>query len=149
FRTMRDGAAPAGGRTSDEDRITRLGALLRRFSLDELPELVNVIRGEMSLVGPRPLLPRYLPLYSAQQARRHEARPGLTGLAQVRGRNSLNWEDKLQYDVEYVDAVGLGKDLSILLATCRIVLTGEGVSAPGHATMPEFRGTHSNSDGKQ
>jgi lipopolysaccharide/colanic/teichoic acid biosynthesis glycosyltransferase len=135
FRTMRDGPG------DDGERITRLGHLLRRTSLDELPELWNVVRGDMSLVGPRPLLPAYLGRYSPQQARRHEVRPGITGLAQVSGRNALEWEERFRLDVVYVDTWTLGLDLRILARTVRSVLTREGISAEGHATMPEFQGT--------
>jgi lipopolysaccharide/colanic/teichoic acid biosynthesis glycosyltransferase len=114
---------------------------LRSTSLDELPELWNVLRGDMSLVGPRPLLPEYLPLYSPEQARRHEALPGLTGLAQVRGRNSLSWDERFGLDVEYVDSLSLRRDLAILAATVRCVLRRSGVSAKHHATMPPFEGS--------
>ncbi len=135
FRTMRDGPEP------DEERITRLGHFLRSTSLDELPELWNVIRGDMSLVGPRPLLPAYLPLYSAEQARRHEVRPGITGLAQVNGRNVLDWEERFRLDVTYVDTWSLTLDARILARTVRSVLRREGISAEGHATMPLFQGS--------
>ncbi|MBY8874833.1 sugar transferase [Micromonospora sp. PLK6-60] len=140
FRTMR----PPGPHQSPldvGDRLTPLGNWLRATSLDELPTLWNVLRGEMSLVGPRPLLPEYLDRYSPWQARRHEVRPGMTGLAQIRGRNSLSWAEKLDLDVEYVDTRSLRLNLSILLATVRPVLRREGISAPGHATAPEFLGT--------
>ncbi|WP_325048827.1 sugar transferase [Micromonospora craterilacus] len=138
FRTMRE---PRGTLTSDADRITPLGRWLRATSLDELPTLWNVVRGDMSLVGPRPLLPEYLGRYSPTQARRHEVRPGVTGLAQVRGRNSLDWDDKLALDVEYVRHRSLRLDLSILAATVRTVLRREGISAAGSATAPEFLGS--------
>jgi lipopolysaccharide/colanic/teichoic acid biosynthesis glycosyltransferase len=134
FRTMREGPG------TDAERLTRLGAFLRRTSLDELPELVNVIRGDMSLVGPRPLLVRYLDRYSPEQARRHEVRPGITGWAQVNGRNALEWSDRLAMDVWYVDNRSLLLDLRILLRTVTQVLRRHGVSAEGHATMPEFTG---------
>ncbi|WP_306341601.1 sugar transferase [Pilimelia anulata] len=137
FRTMR----PVGpGRVSDADRLTPVGRWLRRTSLDELPTLWNVLRGEMSLVGPRPLLPEYLPRYSAAQARRHEVRPGVTGLAQVRGRNGVPWPRRLALDVRYVDTCCLGLDLRILAATAALVWRGTGVAGPGSATMEEFRG---------
>ena len=137
FRTMQ----PAGpGRISDDDRLTGLGRWLRATSLDELPTLWNVLRGDMSLVGPRPLLVRYLDRYTPEQARRHEVRPGVTGLAQVRGRNSLSWEEKFAYDVRYVDTRCLRLDLRILAETVIRVLRREGVSADGHATAPEFLG---------
>lgn len=134
FRTMRDGPG------DDAERITRLGHLLRRTSLDELPELWNVVRGDMSLVGPRPLLPAYLGRYSPEQARRHEVRPGITGLAQVSGRNALDWDERFRLDVAYVDTWTLALDLRILARTVRSVLRREGISAEGHATMPEFMG---------
>ncbi|MFG3707772.1 sugar transferase [Micromonospora sp. NPDC047670] len=140
FRTMLP-PAPSRGLVGDGDRLTPLGRWLRATSLDELPTLWNVLRGDMSLVGPRPLLPEYLERYSPTQARRHEVRPGVTGLAQVRGRNSLSWEEKLDLDVRYVDNHSLRLDLSILLATVRTVLRREGISAEGSATAPEFLGT--------
>ncbi|HET7475462.1 MAG TPA: sugar transferase [Dermatophilaceae bacterium] len=140
FRTMHD-ADPAGGLDSDAARLTALGRALRAASLDELPSLWHVVRGQMSLVGPRPLLVPYLQRYSPQQARRHQVRPGLTGLAQVNGRNALSWEEKLALDVQYVEQRSVGLDLRILLATVPVVLLGRGVSAPGHATIQEFRGS--------
>ncbi|SCL32765.1 Sugar transferase involved in LPS biosynthesis (colanic, teichoic acid) [Micromonospora nigra] len=140
FRSMRE-PDPARGLVSDADRLTPLGRWLRASSLDELPTLWNVLRGDMSIVGPRPLLPEYLGRYSPTQARRHEVRPGVTGLAQVRGRNSLDWDDKLALDVEYVDRRSLRLDLSILVATVRTVLGREGISATGSATAPEFLGS--------
>ncbi|MEU5933205.1 MULTISPECIES: sugar transferase [Micromonospora] len=139
FRTMRP---PRHGLVGDGDRLTPLGRWLRATSLDELPTLWNVLRGDMSLVGPRPLLPEYLDRYTTSQARRHEVRPGVTGLAQVRGRNSLSWEEKLDLDVQYVDSRDLRLDLSILVATARTVLRRDGINAAGSATMPEFLGTH-------
>ncbi|MFY1670004.1 sugar transferase [Plantactinospora sp. WMMB334] len=138
FRTMH----PVGpGRTSDGERLTRLGSWLRATSLDELPSLCNVLRGEMSLVGPRPLLLEYLDRYTPQQARRHEVRPGLTGLAQVNGRNAISWPERLSHDVWYVDRRCLGLDLRILLRTVARVLRRHGIAADGNATMPEFLGT--------
>jgi len=122
----------------DADRLTPFGIWLRATSLDELPSLWNVLRGDMSLVGPRPLLMHYLPHYNAEQARRHRVRPGITGLAQVRGRNGLTWEDKFAADIEYVDNRGPKLDLQILAATVLSVLRREGVNAPGDATVPEF-----------
>ncbi len=142
FRTMLPVDA-ATGRVDDASRMTRLGRFLRATSLDELPTLVNVVRGDMSLVGPRPLLMAYLPRYSATQARRHEVRPGLTGLAQVSGRNALGWDERLALDVEYVDRRCLRLDFAILLRTVRAVLRREGISAEGEATMPEFLGGRS------
>lgn len=135
FRTMRDGDGPDGA------RLTPLGRLLRATSLDELPELWNVLRGDLTLVGPRPLLPRYLDRYSPTQARRHEVRPGLTGLAQVHGRNATTWDERLALDVTYVDTWTNGGDLRILARTAWQVLRREGISAEGHATMPEFLGS--------
>jgi lipopolysaccharide/colanic/teichoic acid biosynthesis glycosyltransferase len=140
FRTMR-GMGPEGDAASDGKRMTRVGSFLRSTSLDELPELVNVLRGDMSLVGPRPLLMRYLDRYSARQARRHEVRPGITGLAQVNGRNALTWEQKLELDVWYVDHRSLALDLRILVRTVADVWRREGVNQPGSATVEEFTGT--------
>jgi lipopolysaccharide/colanic/teichoic acid biosynthesis glycosyltransferase len=134
FRTMRDGDG------SDAERLTPLGRFIRSLSLDELPELWNVLRGDMSLVGPRPLLPSYVERYNARQARRHEVRPGLTGLAQVEGRNSLSWEDRFELDVRYVDTWSVRLDLAIIARTVWLVLKREGIAADGHATMPEFQG---------
>jgi lipopolysaccharide/colanic/teichoic acid biosynthesis glycosyltransferase len=139
FRTMTDEVP--GESLSDEQRLTPFGRKLRATSLDELPELVNILKGDMSFVGPRPLLVRYLPRYSAEQARRHEVRPGLTGLAQVNGRNAITWDEKFTYDVRYVDSVSFALDCGILAATFRIVAGREGVSAEGEATMPEFMGS--------
>ncbi len=133
FRTMRDGDE------ADAERLTALGSFLRSSSLDELPELWNVLRGHMSLVGPRPLLVRYLDRYSPRQARRHEVRPGLTGLAQVEGRNLVAWDDRLELDVRYVETRSLGLDLRILARTVSQVLRCAGISAEGHATMAELR----------
>lgn len=139
FRTMHP-EDPARGWVDDASRMTRLGSLLRSTSLDELPGLWNVARGEMSLVGPRPLLPQYLDRYTEEQARRHEVRPGLTGLAQVSGRNAISWDEKFRLDVEYVDTRCLPVDLRILLRTVSAVLRRNGISAAGSATMPEFMG---------
>jgi sugar transferase EpsL len=140
FRTMTDARDAAGQLLPDADRLTPFGQFLRSSSLDELPELVNVLKGEMSLVGPRPLLMQYLERYTAEQRRRHEVRPGITGWAQVNGRNSLGWEDKFQLDVWYVDNYSFGLDLQITLMTFRKVFKREGISQQGHATMEEFRG---------
>lgn len=137
FRTMRNVDAH---HTTDVQRLTRWGTFLRSTSLDELPTLWNVFKGDMSLVGPRPLLVRYLPLYSREQARRHEVRPGVTGLAQVSGRNALSWKDKLSLDVEYIENRCLMLDLRILLATVHGVLTRDGISQAGFVTMSEFTG---------
>ncbi|HXV77653.1 MAG TPA: sugar transferase [Candidatus Polarisedimenticolaceae bacterium] len=141
FRTMTRARGADGGLLGDGERITRLGRWLRRYSLDELPELWNVLRGEMSLVGPRPLLTEYLALYTEEQARRHEVRPGITGLAQVGGRNRLDWESRFALDVWYVDHVGLALDLKVLLLTLVRVLRADGISAAGHATTPPFVGS--------
>ncbi|MBE3573595.1 MAG: sugar transferase [Moorella humiferrea] len=141
FRTMRDLRDDEGCLLPDEMRLTRLGRILRSTSLDELPELFNVLKGEMSLVGPRPLLMEYLNRYTPEQARRHEVKPGITGWAQVNGRNAITWEEKFKLDVWYVDNWNLGLDLKILGTTFIKVLKREGISAGGHATMPEFRGS--------
>jgi lipopolysaccharide/colanic/teichoic acid biosynthesis glycosyltransferase len=141
FRTMRDGLEPVGASVADAGRLTRLGRRLRESSLDELPELWNVLKGEMSLVGPRPLLPEYLPLYSPQQARRHEVRPGLTGWAQVNGRNAIGWDQKFALDLWYVENHSLGLDLKVLVLTIAKVLSRHGIAAAGEATMPKFEGS--------
>lgn len=139
FRTMLNATDTQGRLLPDAERLTPFGRMLRATSLDELPELWNVLKGEMSLVGPRPLLVEYLPRYSPRQARRHEVPPGLTGLAQVKGRNALTWEQKFEWDVTYVDTRSLALDLRILLATVGKVLRRDGISAQREATMPEFR----------
>ena len=146
FRTMTDARGPNGELLPDADRLTPFGRLLRSTSLDELPELWNVIKGEMSLVGPRPLLVEYLPRYSPVQARRHDIRPGITGWAQVNGRNAISWEEKFKLDIWYVDNQGFWLDLRILWLTLRKVVVREGISAPGDATMPPFTGTHRDSE---
>ena len=140
FRTMTCGFGTDGEVLSDSARLTRFGRILRALSLDELPELWNVLRGDMSLVGPRPLLLEYLPLYSPEQARRHAVRPGLTGWAQVKGRNLLSWERKFDLDVWYVDNQSFLLDLQILWLTIGTVIRREGISNPGETTMPKFRG---------
>jgi lipopolysaccharide/colanic/teichoic acid biosynthesis glycosyltransferase len=140
FRTMVEARDAEGQSLSDADRLTAFGRFLRSTSIDELPTLWNVVRGDMSLVGPRPLLIRYLERYSPEQARRHEARPGITGWAQVNGRNAIGWDEKFRFDVWYVDHVSLGLDLKILWLTFYKVVRREGISAEGDATMPEFRG---------
>jgi sugar transferase EpsL len=140
FRTMTSDPG-GGGETPDAERLTALGKVLRRTSLDELPELLNVLWGEMSLVGPRPLLMEYLPLYNPEQARRHEVRPGITGWAQVNGRNGIDWEEKFKLDVWYVDHRSLMLDLRILWRTVANVIGARGISHPGHATMERFRGS--------
>lgn len=140
FRTMTNALGPAGKMLPDLDRLTPFGRFLRSSSLDELPELWNVLKGDMSLVGPRPLLMDYLPLYSAEQSRRHEVRPGITGWAQVNGRNALSWDEKFKLDVWYVDNRSMWLDLKILWLTVRKVLVRDGISAAGEATMPRFTG---------
>ncbi len=140
FRTMTDERGPDGELLPDVRRLTAFGRFLRASSLDELPELWNVLRGEMSLVGPRPLLMEYLPLYSPEQARRHEVRPGITGWAQVNGRNAVSWEERFKLDVWYVEHRSLLLDLRILWLTVRKVIVREGISAQGEATMPRFTG---------
>lgn len=142
FRTMSDARDSRGNLLPDSRRLTRLGRFLRRASLDELPTLMNVVRGDMSLVGPRPLITDYLDRYSPEQIRRLEVKPGITGWNQINGRNSLSWEEKFAQDVWYVDNRSLWLDVKILSRTVGKVLMGHGVSAPGNATMPEFRGTH-------
>jgi lipopolysaccharide/colanic/teichoic acid biosynthesis glycosyltransferase len=140
FRTMTDAADAGGLPLPDADRLTRFGKFLRSTSLDELPELWNVLKGDMSLVGPRPLLMEYLPLYSPRQSRRHEVKPGLTGWAQVNGRNTLTWEDRLEMDVWYVENRSWLLDLKIIWKTIGIVLHREGISQQGSATMEKFQG---------
>ena len=143
FRTMTDARDPAGNLLPDAGRLTAFGRWLRRASLDELPELFNVLKGDMSLVGPRPLLMEYLPRYTPEQARRHEVKPGITGWAQVNGRNAISWEEKFKLDVWYVDNQSLWLDLKILALTVLQVFQREGISAEGHATMPAFTGSQS------
>lgn len=140
FRTMSNARGPDGKLLPDAARLTSLSRFLRSTSLDELPELWNVLKGDMSLVGPRPLLMEYLPLYSTEQARRHEVRPGITGWAQVNGRNALSWEEKFKLDIWYVDNQSFWVDLKILFLTAKKVLMREGISADGNATMTKFEG---------
>lgn len=140
FRTMLEAYDKFGEPLSDKERVTSFGNFLRSTSLDELPELINVLKGDMSLVGPRPLLVEYIGLYSKEQFRRHEVRPGMTGLAQVNGRNNLNWDDKFKMDVEYVDNMNLLLDIKILFLTIFKVLKRDGISKDGHATMDKFKG---------
>ncbi len=146
FRTMRDAFDAQGKPLPDAERLTPFGRWLRSTSLDELPELWNVLKGEMSLVGPRPLLMEYLPLYSAEQARRHEVKPGITGWAQVNGRNALSWEGKFELDVWYVDHQSFWLDVQIIALTIKKVLLREGISAQGEATMPRFTGPEMNGE---
>lgn len=141
FRSMTCEKDANGNLLPDEERLTNYGKKLRSTSLDELPELFNIIKGDMSIVGPRPLLVSYLPRYNAHQARRHEVRPGFTGLAQVNGRNAISWEEKFDWDVKYVDSYSMVGDMRIILETVRIVLRHEGISAAEAATMTEFVGT--------
>ncbi|WP_417566226.1 sugar transferase [Marinobacter sp.] len=142
FRTMLDAVDAQGNPLPDSERMTPFGQFLRSSSLDELPELWNVLKGEMSLVGPRPLLMEYLPLYSKQQYRRHEVRPGVTGLAQVNGRNAISWEDKFKLDVWYVDNCSFWLDLKILFLTVKKVVVRDGISGEGEATMSKFTGNN-------
>lgn len=141
FRTMTDETGPGGLLLTDAERLTPTGSFLRRFSLDELPQLINVLRGDMSLVGPRPLLMEYLPLYSPEQQRRHDVRPGITGWAQVNGRNALPWEERFRMDVWYVDNRSLLLDLRILGLTVLRLFRARGINEPGQATMTPFRGS--------
>ena len=141
FRTMTNERDEQGNLLPDEKRLTQLGKFLRSTSLDELPELWNVLKGDMSLVGPRPLLMEYLDLYTDEQARRHEARPGITGWAQVNGRNAISWEQKFNLDVWYVDNQSMWLDIKIIFMTAKKVLVREGISASGEATMPVFEGS--------
>lgn len=140
FRTMTDAVDMHGHLLSDEERLTPFGQLLRRTSVDELPELWNVLKGDMSLVGPRPLLMEYLPLYTQEQYRRHEVRPGITGWAQVNGRNLLSWDERFKLDVWYVDHHSILLDIKILMITIKKVIKREGISAEGEVTMPKFKG---------
>jgi sugar transferase EpsL len=141
FRTMTDERDASDDLLPDEIRLKRFGRSLRRYSLDELPQLINVMKGELSLVGPRPLLMEYLPLYSAEQARRHDVKPGVTGWAQVNGRNAISWDEKLRLDMWYVDHRNLWLDLKILWLTLVNVIKGEGISQEGRATVEKFRGS--------
>lgn len=143
FRTMNNVADAHGGTLPDSERLTRLGYFLRASSLDELPELLNVLKGEMSLVGPRPLLMEYLPLYSPEQVRRHEVRPGVTGWAQINGRNAISWDEKFALDIWYVDNRTLWLDLKIIWLTISKVIKRDGISAAGEATMSKFTGNRS------
>ena len=144
FRTMTDERDAAGNLLPDADRLTPFGKFLRSSSLDELPELINVVKGDMSLVGPRPLLMEYLPLYSPEQGRRHEVRPGITGWAQVNGRNAISWDDKFKLDVWYIEHHTLWLDVKILWMTVSKVFKREGISQDGHVTMPFFTGSRDN-----
>lgn len=141
FKTMTDEKDTDGNLLPDEVRLTRLGRFIRKTSLDELPQLLNVIKGDMSLIGPRPLLVAYLPLYTPVQNRRHEVRPGITGWAQVNGRNAISWDRKFELDVWYVDHISLQTDAAIIARTIKKVFKTEGISQQGHATMPSFKGS--------
>jgi lipopolysaccharide/colanic/teichoic acid biosynthesis glycosyltransferase len=148
FRSMRDAINESGDELSDSERLTPFGEKLRSSSLDELPGLWNVLKGDMSLVGPRPLLVQYLPLYNEEQARRHNVRPGITGWAQVNGRNAISWEEKFKYDVWYVNNQSFWLDLKILFLTVKKVFVKEGISADDHVTMPFFTGSDNNMENK-
>ena len=141
FRSMTDARDASGNLLPDKERLTRFGAKLRSVSIDDLPELWNIFRGKMSIVGPRPLLVKYLPLYNEEQRHRHDVRPGLTGWAQVHGRNLTSWEERFEYDVEYVNNISFALDVKIIIMTIRCVLGREGINADGSATMKAFTGT--------
>lgn len=143
FRTMTDEKDSLGNLLPDSERLKGIGKVIRSLSLDELPQLLNVLKGEMSFIGPRPLLPEYLPLYTSQQARRHDVKPGITGWAQINGRNAISWEEKFRYDIEYVDNISFIFDLKIFFRTLIKVFIREGISQNGEATMEKFKGTHS------
>ena len=142
FKTMKNIKDKNGNLLPDEERLTKIGRFLRRISLDELPELLNALKGDMSIVGPRPLLVEYLDRYTPEQARRHEVKPGITGWAQVNGRNAITWEDKFNHDVWYVDNASLWLDIKIMFMTVKNVLRGEDINQPGHATMEKFKGNN-------
>lgn len=142
FKTMNDKKDAQGNLLPDAERLTSVGAFVRKTSLDEIPQLINVLKGDMSLIGPRPLLPQYLPLYNAHQKRRHEVRPGITGWAQVNGRNAISWKRKFELDVEYVDNLSLLMDLKVFFTTFKKVFKSEGISQEGQATMEEFNGNN-------
>jgi undecaprenyl phosphate N,N'-diacetylbacillosamine 1-phosphate transferase len=143
FKTMNDKKDNDGNLLSDAERLTKVGAFVRKTSLDEIPQLINVLKGDMSLVGPRPLLPQYLPLYNDFQSRRHEVKPGITGWAQVNGRNAIGWEQKFEYDVQYVDRVSFGLDVQILFKTFLKVIKSDGISSSASVTMEFFKGNQS------
>ncbi|ADQ81911.1 sugar transferase [Riemerella anatipestifer] len=140
FKTMNDKKDANGNLLSDAERLTAIGKFVRKTSLDEIPQLLNVIKGDMSLVGPRPLLPQYLPLYNEEQKKRHNVRPGITGWAQVNGRNAISWQQKFEYDVWYVENISLSLDIKILLLTVKKVFVSEGISQEGQATIEPFKG---------
>ncbi len=140
FKTMTDETDADGNLLPDEDRLTKVGVFVRSTSIDELPQLINVLKGDMALIGPRPLLPRYLPLYSKEQMRRHDVRPGITGWAQCHGRNGISWAKKFEYDVWYVDHLTFLTDLKVIWLTAKSVIRREGISEEGQATMEDFNG---------
>jgi len=142
FKTMNDRKDAQGKLLPDEKRLTALGKFIRKTSLDEIPQLINVVKGDMSLIGPRPLLVEYLPLYNEFQNRRHEVKPGITGWAQINGRNAISWEQKFEYDVWYADNISFGLDVKIFFLTIKKVIKPEGISQQGHATMPFFKGAN-------
>ena len=142
FKTMNDKKDAQGNLLSDAERLTPIGAFVRKTSLDEIPQLINVLKGDMSLIGPRPLLPQYIPLYSKEQARRHEVKPGITGWAQVNGRNAISWQRKFELDVYYVDHISFGLDVKIFFLTIKKVFVREGISQEGQATAEAFNGTN-------
>ncbi|MEN5434779.1 sugar transferase [Sphingobacterium faecium] len=142
FKTMNDRKDANGNLLTDADRLTPIGAFVRKTSLDEIPQLINVLKGDMSLIGPRPLLIQYLPLYNDLQRRRHDVRPGITGWAQVNGRNAISWDKKFELDVWYVDHVSLATDLKVFFTTFKKVFKSEGISADGHATIEPFNGNN-------
>ncbi|NOJ76358.1 sugar transferase [Empedobacter stercoris] len=142
FKTMNDKKDVHGNLLPDADRLTKIGGFVRKTSLDEIPQLINVLKGDMSLIGPRPLLPQYLPLYNAHQKRRHEVRPGITGWAQVNGRNAISWKRKFELDVEYVDNLSLVMDLKVFFTTFKKVFKSEGISQEGQATAEPFNGSN-------
>jgi lipopolysaccharide/colanic/teichoic acid biosynthesis glycosyltransferase len=144
FKTMNDKKDKEGNLLPDAERLTPVGKAIRKTSLDEMPQLINVLKGEMSFIGPRPLLVEYLPLYSKEQARRHEVRPGITGWAQVNGRNAITWEQKFNFDVYYVDNLSCALDLKIIFMTITKAFKGEGISQDGHVTMERFQGNTEN-----
>ena len=140
LKTMNDVKDETGSLLSDEKRLTKIGKLVRKTSIDELPQLINVVKGDMSLIGPRPLLPEYLPLYNKEQKKRHNIRPGITGLAQVSGRNAISWQEKFKYDIYYVENLSFLLDLQIIFKTIKKVFVSEGISQKGEATMEKFNG---------
>ena len=142
FKTMNDKKDPNGNFLSDAERLTPIGSFVRKTSLDEIPQLINVLKGNMSIIGPRPLLPQYLPLYNKEQKRRHEVRPGITGWAQVNGRNAISWTKKFELDVWYVDHLSFATDLKVFLTTFKKVFKSEGISADGHVTIEPFNGNN-------